>query len=69
MVDSLRAVGLALLTEVPVQLAVEWGEAEVLKLAGLERLGLQQWQRLAQEVAVVAAADMAQVAQVDLVLF
>ena len=69
MVDSLLAVGLALLTEVPVQLAVELVEVEVLQLAGLHLLDQQQWQRLAQEAAVGAAADMAQVAQVDLGLF
>ncbi len=66
MVDSLLAVGLALLTEVPAQLAVEWGEVEVLQSVVLELLGLQQWQRLAQEVVVVAVAGKAQVAQEDL---
>jgi hypothetical protein len=63
MVDSLRAVGLALLTEVPVQLAVELVEVEVLQLAELDLLDQQQWQRLAQGAAVVAAVDMAPAAQ------
>jgi len=63
MVDSLRAVGLALLTEVPVQLAVELVEVEVLQLAELDLLDQQQWQRLAQGAAVAAAVDMAPAAQ------